>query len=117
MIFWIIIGIILVSAGLFIFLSGDDRLYDSSTPQYPATDPPITFSSNRASVPSGGANVILTVSYPSGMSGTVSDGRITTWAPLWSDTLTIFVTQTTTFTLSVFDAYKTYTRPITITVN
>ena len=115
MIIWIIIGIILVSVGLFIFLSGDDTA-DSSTP-YPATDPPITFSSNRSSVPSGGANVILTVSYPSGMSGTVSDGRITTWSPLWSDTLTIFVTQTTTFTLSVFDAYKTYTRPITITVN
>jgi hypothetical protein len=117
MIIWIILFVILVIAGVTVIaLSGGDSA-DSSTPQYPATDPPITFSSNRASVPSGGANVIITVSYPSGMSGTVGDGRSTTWSPLWSDTLTIFVTQTTTFTLSVFDAYKTYTRPITITVN
>jgi len=115
MIIWIIIAIILVSAGLFIFLSGDDTA-DSSTPQYPATDPPITFSSNKSSVSSSGEFVTLTISYPQRMTGTYTDG-ITTFTPLWSQTANHWVHQTTTFTLSVFDSYNTYTRPITITAN
>ena len=122
MIIWIIIGIILVSVGLFIFLSGDDTA-DSLTPNQQVqpgqsvqpVQPPITFSSNRSSVSEGGNDVIFTISYPSGMSGTVSDGRGTTWSPTNSDQLTIRVTSPpVTFTLSVVDGTRTYNRFITI---